>query len=121
MNVLIILAHPDRYSFNHAIAGKCKDRLTENGHSVILHDLYEEDFNPNISMIEIPRNGKIDDVVKKHCADLTGSDGIIIIHPNWWGQPPAIMKGWIDRIIRPGSEWIAESQRWTGFQYVKHK
>lgn len=27
---------------------------------------------------------------------------MIIVHPNWWGQPPAILKGWIDRIIRPG-------------------
>jgi len=33
---------------------------------------------------------------------LAQSDGIIIVHPNWWGQPPAILKGWIDRIIRPG-------------------
>lgn len=30
------------------------------------------------------------------------AEGIIIIHPNWWGQPPAILKGWIDRVIRPG-------------------
>ena len=30
------------------------------------------------------------------------ADGIIIVHPNWWGQPPAILKGWVDRIIRPG-------------------
>ena len=38
----------------------------------------------------------------KHCDELRSSDGIIIIHPNWWGQPPAILKGWVDRIIRPG-------------------
>jgi putative NADPH-quinone reductase len=30
------------------------------------------------------------------------SDGIIVVHPNWWGQPPAVLKGWIDRVIRPG-------------------
>lgn len=30
------------------------------------------------------------------------ADGIIIVHPNWWGQPPAILKGWVDRVIRPG-------------------
>jgi putative NADPH-quinone reductase len=29
-----------------------------------------------------------------------------VIHPNWWGQPPAILKGWIDRVIRPG--WAYE-------------
>ena len=26
----------------------------------------------------------------------------MIVHPNWWGQPPAILKGWLDRVIRPG-------------------
>jgi NAD(P)H dehydrogenase (quinone) len=32
-------------------------------------------------------------------------DGIIIIHPNWWGQPPAILKGWMDRVLRPGTAY----------------
>jgi NAD(P)H dehydrogenase (quinone) len=102
MNILIILGHPDKNSFNHAIAQICKVRLRENGHSAIFHDLYEEGFNPIISKIEIPKGGQIDSVIKEHCDDLINCDGIIIIHPNWWGQPPAIMKGWIDRILRPG-------------------
>jgi putative NADPH-quinone reductase len=25
-----------------------------------------------------------------------------VVHPNWWGQPPAILKGWIDRVLRQG-------------------
>jgi putative NADPH-quinone reductase len=33
---------------------------------------------------------------------LIASDGIIIVHPNWWGQPPAILKGWVDRVFRAG-------------------
>jgi len=102
MNILLILAHPDKKSFNHAIANLCKKRLVENGHSVIFHDLHDEKFDPIITSEEIPRSGKINDLVRKHCDDLTSCDGIIIIHPNWWGQPPAILKGWIDRIIRPG-------------------
>jgi len=44
----------------------------------------------------------LDETIKKHCKELKQCDGIIIIHPNWWGQPPAIMKGWIDRVFRPG-------------------
>ena len=102
MKILIILGHPDKKSFNHAIAEICRERLIENGHSVILHDLYSENFDPVTGIGEIPRQGPIDDTVKKHCDDLVNSDGIIIVHPNWWGQPPAIMKGWIDRILRPG-------------------
>lgn len=102
MNILIILAHPDKKSFNSAIANTCMQHLKKNGHSFILHDLYQEGFNLVIDNIEIPKNGRIDETVKKHCEDLNNSDGIIIIHPNWWGQPPAILKGWIDRVIRPG-------------------
>jgi NAD(P)H dehydrogenase (quinone) len=102
MKILIILGHPDKQSFNHAIANECKQRLIENGHSVIFHDLHEENFDPIITSTEIPQKGKINDLVKEHCDNLTQSDGIIIVHPNWWGQPPAILKGWIDRIIRPG-------------------
>lgn len=64
--------------------------------------MHDEKFDPIITSEEIPRSGKINDLVKKHCEDLTNCDGIIVIHPNWWGQPPAILKGWIDRIIRPG-------------------
>ena len=102
MNVLIILGHPDVKSFNHAIADTCRNRLIENGHSVIFHDLYKEGFNPLIDKIEIPKNGQIDTTIKAHCEELINSDGIIIVHPNWWGQPPAILKGWIDRVMRPG-------------------
>ena len=102
MNILIVLGHPDKSSFNHAIANKCKERLIENGHSVIFHDLYEEKFDPAITSEEIPKDGKIEKIVQQHCIDLIQSEGIIIVHPNWWGQPPAILKGWIDRVVRPG-------------------
>jgi putative NADPH-quinone reductase len=40
--------------------------------------------------------------VARHCDDLAAAEGIVVVHPNWWGQPPAILKGWIDRVIRPG-------------------
>jgi putative NADPH-quinone reductase len=102
MNILIILGHPDNTSFNHAIADTCRNRLVENGHSVLFHDLYREGFNPITDVNEIPKQRKIDNLIKTHCDNLKDSDGIVIIHPNWWGQPPAILKGWIDRVFRPG-------------------
>jgi NAD(P)H dehydrogenase (quinone) len=51
---------------------------------------------------EIPKEAEVDPVIRTHCDEIASTDGIVIIHPNWWGQPPAIMKGWIDRVIRPG-------------------
>jgi NAD(P)H dehydrogenase (quinone) len=42
------------------------------------------------------------DSVARHCQEIASADGIVIVHPNWWGQPPAILKGWVDRVLRPG-------------------
>jgi putative NADPH-quinone reductase len=38
----------------------------------------------------------------EHRFQIKKAQGLIIIHPNWWGQPPAILKGWIDRVLRSG-------------------
>lgn len=102
MRILVILAHPDPKSFNHAIARRAIRRLKENKHKIFFHDLYNENFNPILPASELPKDGRIRKTIKKHCDELKRSDGIIIVHPNWWGQPPAILKGWIDRVMRPG-------------------
>jgi putative NADPH-quinone reductase len=78
------------------------ETLKKNGHEVIFHDLCKEKFPPVITAAEIPRGAILPRIISKHCAEIAGADGIIIVHPNWWGQPPAILKGWIDRILRPG-------------------
>jgi NAD(P)H dehydrogenase (quinone) len=102
MIVSVILGHPSSGSFNHAIAGAVVATLKDNGHQVRFHDLYAEHFDPALPAAEIPKNARTDPLVKKHCDELAQADGIVIIHPNWWGQPPAMLKGWIDRVIRPG-------------------
>jgi putative NADPH-quinone reductase len=102
MNISIILAHPRKGSFNHAIAGTAVLTLKENGHDVAYRDLYEEGFDPVLPDDEIPKACTLDPLIRRHCEEIANADGIIIVHPNWWGQPPAILKGWVDRVIRPG-------------------
>ena len=102
MKILIILGHPDPKSFNHAIASGVYDALRKGGHHVTMHDLYAEAFDPLLPVQEIPERCAIPPIIQEHCEDLRSADGIVIIHPNWWGQPPAILKGWIDRVFRPG-------------------
>jgi NAD(P)H dehydrogenase (quinone) len=102
MEIIVILAHPNKQSFNHAIAYKIVSSLKNNNHKVIFHDLYDEDFNPSIPYEEIRKNGRIDSKIINYCNELKTCNGIIFVHPNWWGQPPAILKGWIDRVIIPG-------------------
>jgi putative NADPH-quinone reductase len=102
MNISVILAHPVQESFNHAIANTTVTTLRDNGHQVMFHDLYAEHFDPVLPPDEIPKSAVLPREVTKHCEEITLAGGIVIIHPNWWGQPPAILKGWIDRVIRPG-------------------
>ena len=102
MNVLVVLAHPNQESFNHAIASAALEKLKENGHNIIFHALYTDKFDPMLPTSEIPEGAEISSELEVHCKELTLADGIIIVHPNWWGQPPAILKGWVDRVFRPG-------------------
>jgi len=102
MKVRVILGHPDKGSFNHAIAEAALQTLQDNGHEVIFHDLYQERFDPILPAEEIPGDAEINPLIKAHGDEISTADGIIIIHPNWWGQPPAILKGWVDRVFRAG-------------------
>jgi len=99
---MLVLAHPDARSLNHAIAEVCRLTLQEVGHSVWYHDLYAEGFEPLLPAAEFSREALLDHGVQQHCSELASADGIVVVHPNWWGQPPAILKGWIDRVVRPG-------------------
>ncbi len=102
MKISVILAHPDPKSFNHALADTVIKALKAKGHKVFFHDLYKEKFDPLLPAKEIPENARLPAIIKKHCEEIAEADGIVIVHPNWWGQPPAILKGWVDRVIRPG-------------------
>ena len=100
MNLSIILAHPNPGSFNHAIATTAADSLRRNGHKVVLHDLCQEQFPPLLDAAELQNDARLEPVVARHCREIASADGIVIVHPNWWGMPPAILKGWIDRVLR---------------------
>jgi NAD(P)H dehydrogenase (quinone) len=100
--VLIILAHPKEGSFNHALAQTVAQVIRRRGHKAIFHDLYLEKFDPVFTSDELDKNYSLTGVLKAHCDELISVDGIVIVHPNWWGQPPAILKGWVDRVIRQG-------------------
>jgi putative NADPH-quinone reductase len=102
MKISLILAHPQKGSFNHAIARAAAQQLVDNGHSVFFHDLYQEGFDPLLLGEEIAHDASLPGPVAQHCHEIAEAEGIVVVHPNWWGQPPALLKGWVDRVIRPG-------------------
>jgi NAD(P)H dehydrogenase (quinone) len=115
MQISLILAHPSRQSFNHAIAQAALAELKGNGHQVVFHDLYAEGFDPILPASELPKEASLPPAIESHCREIGHAEGIIIVHPNWWGQPPAILKGWVDRVIRPGVAYeFAEGDQGEG-------
>ena len=101
MKVLLILGHPKPDSFNHAIAETAATVLKELGHEIIFHDLYQEHFDPVLPMNEesVPEED-LPEFLKDHIRNFKEAHGVIFVHPNWWGGPPAILRGWVDRVIR---------------------
>ncbi len=102
MNVLVIIGHQNQGSYCHALTRAATDELHSLGHTVVYHDLYAERFDPVLPQAEIPKDAPVDPVVHKHCEEVVAADGYVVVHPNWWGQAPAILKGWVDRVFRQG-------------------
>jgi len=104
MKVLVVIGHQNtnKDSFCHAIASTAVEELKSAGHDVVYHDLYDEAFDPVMPQEEIAKDGEVDPVIRKHCDEVLAADAYIVVHPNWWGQPPAMLKGWLDRVFRQG-------------------
>jgi NAD(P)H dehydrogenase (quinone) len=108
MKLVEILCNPRPGSYNLALAASAGEKLKSLGHDVILHDLYEEGFNPVMEAPELARSFSLEGLVQVHCNDLAAADGLLVFHPDWWGQPPAVLKGWIDRVFRQGVAYELE-------------
>ena len=108
MNILIVLAHPSPKSFNHALAQRVSATLKRRRHNVFFHDLCAEKFNPLLSSDDLVKDRIIDSKLRVYCDEVSEADGLVFVHPNWWGAPPAMLKGWLDRVLRPGVAYTFE-------------
>lgn len=99
---LVILCHPSADSLNTATARAVEKELQAGGVTVHFVDLYAEHFDPVLSEEELRRRFSFDPTVQKFDKLVTESDVFVFIHPDWWGNMPALMKGWIERVFRPG-------------------
>ncbi len=103
MNVLIVYAHPNPESYNASIFKLVSSELKNTIHQIKCLDLYEENFQPSMSCSErmqYMEKNKTDAVVP-YIEQLQWADALIMIYPTWWMGPPAILKGWFDRIWLP--------------------
>ena len=105
MQFLILFSHPSQKSYSAALLKTVKDSLIKNGHQVKIIDLYKENFDPVLNIKEW--NSYLENTeknilnLKKHIEFLKWAEGLIFIFPTWMYGPPAIMKGWLERVWLP--------------------
>ncbi len=101
MRILLIQAHPDKESFNHALGqAYLKGAKSSNAEVkvLVIHDLQ---FNPVLKHGYNQRTELEPDLVQAQ-EWITWADHLVLVYPTWWGSVPAYFKGFIDRVFLPG-------------------
>ena len=117
MNVLIVYAHPEPTSFNAALKDIAVDTLESEGHKVVVSDLYAQKFNPvagpwDITELQNPdafnlameqghaaENALFASDIQAEIDKVKAADFLLLQFPMWWYSMPAILKGWVDRVL----------------------
>jgi NAD(P)H dehydrogenase (quinone) len=133
MNVLIVYAHPEPTSFCAALRDRAAGTIRAAGHEVTVSDLYRDGFDPvagrhDFTTVADPdrfhyqseqllaaREGGFSDEIRREQDRVRQADLFIIIYPIWWGGPPAIFKGWLDRVLAYGFAYEDGQRFETGF------
>ncbi|MBI5075644.1 MAG: NAD(P)H-dependent oxidoreductase [Nitrospirae bacterium] len=104
MKYLILYAHPNPKSFNHAILETVQAELQKAGKEVSVRDLYAQNFNPVLSANDLAgmMQGQLQPEIKAEQEFVGSADLIVVIYPLWWAGMPAILKGYIDRVFTEG-------------------
>ncbi|MDE6278964.1 MAG: NAD(P)H-dependent oxidoreductase [Paramuribaculum sp.] len=106
--ISILYAHPYDKSFNHAVLEAVKNRLDEHGKEYRVFDLYADGFNPALDASSLrlySRGENADPLAASYLKTLLASDEFIMIFPIWWATPPAIVKGFFDKVMLSGTAY----------------
>lgn len=124
MDVLIVYAHPEPTSFNAALVARAKAALRPAGHTVTVSDLYADRFDPeagrhDFSTVADPdrfhyqseqalaaRQEAFVPEIAREQARVAAADLLVLQFPLWWGGPPAILKGWFERVLAYGFAYV---------------
>jgi NAD(P)H dehydrogenase (quinone) len=120
MKVLIVHAHPEPQSFNAALTRAAAAALRDTGHEVTVSDLYADQFDPVAGRHDFQETANSDrfhyqseqahaaanrsfapDIAREQTR-LLSADLLVLQFPLWWGAPPAILKGWLERVASTG-------------------
>lgn len=108
MNAYVVYCHPDPGSFTAAIRDRAVAGLVAAGFEVRVSDLYADEFEPAMSRQEklnhlAPHAHHPD--VEGYCDSLRWCDTLVFVYPTWWSGQPAMLTGWLDRVLLRGVAW----------------
>jgi NAD(P)H dehydrogenase (quinone) len=114
MRALVVYCHPKEESFNAAVRDLVLAKLRSVGAEVRLRDLYAEGFQPVLTGQELA--GYLDTPANRapvdgHCADIEWCDTLVFVYPTWWYGLPAMLKGWLDRVLLPDVAFLMPDAR----------
>jgi putative NADPH-quinone reductase len=104
MKLLLVYCHPNPESFTAAVKDTAIAALCAAGHQVEVIDLHAEGFEPVMSRDErasYHTRGDNRRPVEAHLARVQAADGLLFIYPTWWYAQPAMLKGWLERVLIP--------------------
>lgn len=115
MKTLLVYCHPNPHSFSAALYAKTVETLGGLGHELRCFDLYAEDFQPVLTLDE--RNAYLSNPdliaarVQPHVDALQWAEHLVFVFPIWFYGPPAMLKGWLERVWLPGVAFLPPPQK----------
>ena len=110
MNALVVYCHPVEGSFCSAMRDAAISGLHAAGHTVDVIDLAAEQFNPVMTTSEWNTyqqgNGDVPIGLERDVALVKSAEIIVFVYPTWWGGLPAQLKGWLERVMLPGTAFV---------------
>ncbi|WP_395575808.1 NAD(P)H oxidoreductase [Streptomyces sp. BK79] len=117
-HTLLVTTHPRPDSLTAQTSAHLHARIKDGGGTVDVLDLYAEEFDPRLTPVDEPdwadREKRYSPEVRAHMERIEAADDIIVVFPVWWFGPPAVLKGWIERVWNYGFAYGRSRPRLAG-------
>jgi len=115
MKTLVIHCHPNPESFNAALYRTVQQQLNASGHALRCIDLYAEGFEPVMSCEEriayLTNPALLQARVQPHVDAIGWAEHLVFVYPTWFYGPPALLKGWLERVWLPGVAFLPATKK----------
>jgi len=98
--IMVVVGHPQRDTLCDALGKAYVEGAEHSGHQVKLFQLSHMSFDPILHEGYRKEQPLEPDLARAYSA-LAASDHIVFVFPLWCGDMPALLKGFIERILQP--------------------